>query len=772
MADSDTAPTGLFQRLAYLLVMLAMRRAAKQIRDIKEAEAAISDGDDEKLARHAERVATARTAAEQRLRTLRLDLPREDLAAALTDAMTWSDSSEIARTALDKLIAHYDLNYGLKISTADNTVGADPGFVGAIDAVQATIERAAVLQREQAASDAVSHLLSSTYLSATDHAQASAAITAWAADPADIDALEPDAVRRRRDQLEQQLTGTGLSDHDRAQTLFLVDYLTGHATDTSLDLLDTPVFLPAPPPATTEPPHPMTGSDPATGLSATSPGETGPAPTGEHRSAGEGGQQRSGNRRGGRRSKGGRDEAAAAGANPGQGQGAGDATPFSGAGDEAGPSSGAARGSGPAPEGDSGQSGPPQPGPVGPTLPPNIPGPGTAAGPGPAVPPGPEPVDREQLSALLRDYLGDVTTAHRHAEEVATGRAQPSDDMLTLVDGIRDKRHQLVAAADHGHGLTPIERTQIRAVLHDIDTGKTELPILLWVDEPTKREADTRRHRHRGSEIASEIVTEVTEVLDKAQIFAPSDPLAASRLPTDLHEPLRDALTALRDDSGPIDQRRTDFMAATREFVQKLDDLAVEGPARDETAQFIRRDIAGERYATHPERVITRLTQLLDSTGILIDPDKLPRTDAATVTATMNTLHTVVTQVATDNDNRDRLLRRYQTAVNDLGQHLLDTGVDPGTRVEVHTIIKNHARRAHEHALRGRERRTRWAERSLPNTATGSAHTSADPPRNGPAPGTQRPTARTQRFTPTQRRRQIFQNFFRPHHNTRRSART
>jgi hypothetical protein len=381
-------------------------------------------------------------------------------------------------------------------------------------------------------------------------------------------------------------------------------------------------------------------------------------------------------------------------------------------------------------------------------------------------------VDREAVTALLRTYLDDVRTAHRHADAVATHGAELTDDMLLLVDGLRDTRHQLLAIAEHGHGLAPVERVQIRAVLGDIDAGATELPALVWVDEATKRSADTQRHHARGADIASSMQARVTEVLDNAQIFKPSDPIAASRLPTTLHDPLRDIMTSLREDSGPLEQRRTQFTTAARQFAEKLDELPIEPADNDAVRAFLRGDIAGERFATHPDRVVTRLTRLLDNTGVLTDPDQLPRTDPTIVATTMENLNAVVTSVATDSGNRDRLLRRYQAAVDGLGQHLLDTGVDPGTRIEVRTIIERHARDAKTHAARGRERRTRWAERSL--TRTPGASTSHTPPTGDARGGATPPsghqhTAGTQRFTSQQRRQQFFR--FPPRQGARRGTR-
>ncbi|MGW5383896.1 hypothetical protein [Nocardia sp. NPDC003963] len=741
---SGPAPEGILQRLAYLLVALAMRRAAKQIREIKDAEARIGDGDEQALARHAERVTAARAAAEQRLRTLRFDQPREDIAAALTDALAWHDSSDVARTALDQLAGYYDSNYGLKIDPAASTVTVDPDYPAT--EVQATVGRAASLQREQAALAATNHLLSTTALPLVDQRQASEALTTWAADPGDPDGaeLEPEAVQRRREELETQLSGVGLTDADRAQALFLVDYLTGAAPQSSLDLLDTAIYLPTPAPSGPAPqptaatePQPSTAGPPNPADSAGNDARSAPGspPTGQ------GGQPDSGT-----------EPPATGGDHPGP-------TPEPGSAPNAGSGSRKQR---PPRTGARGRQDGAEP--------------GVARGRAAAAPAsGPEPVDREAVTGLLRTYLEDVRTAHRHADAIATGGTEVTDDMVLLIDGLRDQRRQLLAVAEHGHGLAPVERTQIRAVIHDIDAGKTEIPGLIWVDEATKRGIDSARHRDRGADIASSMAARVTEVLDNAQVFPSSDPVTASRLPDTLHGPLREIMASLREDSGPLQQRRTQFTTAARAFAEQLDTLPIQPSDNDAVRAFLRGDIAGERFATHPDRVVTRLTQLLDNTGVLTDPDQLPRTDAAIVATTVENLNAVVTSVAADDGNRDRLLRRYQAAVDGLGKHLLDTGVAPGTRIEVRSIIDSHARAANAHASRGRERRTRWAERSLPRPHTPGSptdtHASTDQgvPRAAPPPGHQN-TARTQRFTSSQRRTQFFRTF-RAHGGARRGTR-
>ncbi|MDE1672656.1 hypothetical protein [Nocardia gipuzkoensis] len=747
---SGGAPSGLWQRLAYLLVVLAMHRAAKQIREIKEAESRIRDGDEQALTRHAERVSSARSAAEQRLTTLNFGMPREDIAAALVDAITWAESSPVAAKALEELTGFYELHYGLKISPSGRTLEVDPDYPAT--SMQAGVEEAASFYREKAAAAAVSTLVAATPLPAPAQAQIADVVTAWVGNTAEPAALTPQAIQQRRNELEIRLQATDLSAHDRAESLFLIDYLTGNAAKSGVDLLDTSVLhLTAPAPA---PSTPRSDDQP---LAST----TVPAP--EQRTVSD--------------------------SNPHQ---------------PANPADAAAQ---PAPSnghhtpgaGDFGEGGGY---PVSPTPPPATsyppaddrpaPLPPTGARPADHLPPVPldtaEPpvapraapgVDREQTTRLLSDYAEDVKKAYRLADELAVDTNMViSDDMHQLTDRLRTQRHQLDAIADHGPGLAEVERTQIRAVLYDIDAGKTSLPALLWVDEPYKRAADENLHRQRGQQIATSAVTAVTETLDNAGALA--QPSGSKRLPDALRAPLDTLLTSLRPDTGPLQQRRDAYTAAADQLGHHLTSLGVDEDTRRRVDDFVRFDMPNERYARRPDRVVNHLTGLLDHTGVLQPAQNSRSVDVEVVSKSMRNLSEIIGTVASGSGNRDQLRRRYRTAMDNLGRHLLDAGVDDTTRQAVRAIIDDRARAASEHAITGRQRRSKWAERNLPRTGSQPATSTAAPNQPGGAsppstaappqrPSTQRPRRKT--YSPFQRRKQLRQQHFRADPGARTSTR-
>ncbi|WP_280494370.1 hypothetical protein [Nocardia asiatica] len=738
---SGAAPSGLWQRLAYLLVALAMHRAAKQIREIKEAESRIRDGDEQALTRHAQRVSTARSAAEQRLTTLNLGMPREDIAAALVDAITWAESSPVAAKALEDLIGFYELHYGLMISPSGRTLGVDPDYPAS--SMQAGVEEAASFYREKAAAAAVSTLVAATPLPAPAQAQVAELVSAWVGNTAEPAALTPQAIHQRRNELETQLQATDLSPHDRAESLFLIDYLTGNAAKSGVDLLDTSVLHLTTPPSA--PPMPAPGDQaPAS--------TTVPAP--EQRTAPD--------------------------SIPHQPADPADSTA------QAAPSDGHHI----SPTGDSGDGGGgypvssnPSPAPSYPSAAdPPAPLPPTGTRPADHLPPVPvdtaEPpvtppaaagVDREQVTRLLSDYAEDVKKAYRLADELATDPSMViNDDMHQLTDRLRTQRHQLDAIADHGPGLAEVERTQIRAVLYDIDAGKTSLPALLWVDEPYKRAADENLHRQRGQQIASSAVTTVTEMLSNAGPFA--QPPESTRLPDELRAPLDTMLTSLRPDTGPLQQRRDAYTAAADQLGDQLTGLGVDEDTRRRVDDFVRFDMPNERYASRPDRVVKHLTGLLDHTGVLLPARNSRGVDVEAVTKSMRNLSEIIGTVASGTGNRDQLRRRYQTAMDNLRRHLLDAGVDDNTRQAVRAVIDDRARAASEHAITGRQRRSKWAERNLPRTGNQPAPSTAAPNQPGGAsppstaappqrPHTQRPLRKT--YSPFQRRKQLRQQHFR-----------
>ncbi|WP_216917655.1 hypothetical protein [Nocardia noduli] len=695
-SSTSTGPaTGLWQRLAYLLAALAMNRAARQIRERQDALARIPVGDDAAMARHAEKTTAARTAAETRLAGLNLAAPRDQLAAHLTDALTWSDSSPIARNALDRLVACFDREFGIKIDPSGRTMTLDPAFPG--HEVQTAIEEDATWLRHKSAAHAVTTLIAATSLSPPAQAEVTDIVNAWAmttpTNSATMDsaALTPEAITRRRDELATALAGTALDEHDRLDALFMVDYLTdGHDHPRAVDLLDTPAVFTQ----TIAPPPPRTA----------------PSPEGEHRGP----------------------SPAPPSVDPYQDQSQGPTlnTATAATSAQGGPSdSAAADPNSPPPHHDNGGDGGGTPDQRPATGQPPAAGSQSTPPPAASAPPSAAPsdhlqpestqstaaVDRPELSKQLRKFADNVVALHQLAERFADNPGLAlTTDMHTLVDRIQTQREQLLAVAETGPGLAPVERTQIRATLHDIESGKTELPTLLWIEEGAKRDTDEHRHLARGRNIAAAAVSHVTETLDNAELFTPVEPAAMARLPATIREPLHNIMASLNDDSGPVEQRRDRYSTATVQLHQRLADLGVDEDTRTKIGSFLRYDLARAEPAERPARVVREMTALLDSTGVLIEPGKSPRPDREAITASLHDLGQVIEAVAAGSGRRDRLLDDYQKALNTLGRHLVDAGADQSTRAVVRATIDNHAKTAAAHAVTGKDRRARWAERATP----------------------------------------------------------
>ncbi|MFI6368290.1 hypothetical protein ACIBG0_36805 [Nocardia sp. NPDC050630] len=730
---------GLVQRLAYLLVALAMNRAARQIRERQEALSRIPDGDDAALARHAEKVTAQRAAAETRLRGLSFAAPREYIAAALVDALTWSDSSPIAAKALEDLVEFYDREFGLKINPSGRTLTVDPDYPASD--IQTAMEDNATWLRQQSAAAAVTTLITLSPLPAPVQSQVNELVTAWSGPHMDSTALTPAAIAQRRDELGAHLENTPLSDHDRAEALFLVDYLTARVGDQhhhSVDLLDTaPVFVPTP--AAQPSPNPATASyaaDPATTPSPTSGQPEQPVTQAPSASTSASRSD------------------PAAGSFPSEGGGSPQAAPRDG-------------GAGPDATLPQDNSGPP-------TRPPAaVADSARADAPNPAQPPRPDAVDeassaradavgvdRAELTGQLREYLANIKKLHGIADALCDDLTLTiTDDMHQLTDALRIQRHQLLDLADHGPGLAPIERTQIRAVLYDIDTGKTELPTLLWVEESSKRSADEYLHRARGREIAATALARVTETLDNAKVFAPTDPPEMAWLPFTVRAPLQTMLDACREETGPVEQRRDQYFSAADKLGQHLSDLGVDEDTRDRIATFIHTDMPNPRFAQRPDRVARRFTAMLADTGVLITPDH------EAVTASLQQLSEIIEAVAAGTGRRDRLLRDYQAAMDTLGQHLVAAGAEHPIRSEIRSTIDNHARDAAAHAVKGSDRRARWAERAVsatehPRTQGPSPNTSEHPSTSS-ASGSDTRTTRQRTYNRAQRSKKFWQQHFR-----------
>ncbi|MCX4097705.1 hypothetical protein [Nocardia sp. alder85J] len=702
-APARRAPKGPFQLLAYFLVALALHRAAKQVRLRADARSRIADGDDGRLDRYAADIVAARTEAEQRLQGLTFAMPREDIAAALTDAVAWCDDSVIARQALDRLIDHYEVDYGLIVGRTGLTLDVDPDYE--VDYMQAAMSNSAIFFRQEAAALHITAALTAAPVSEQTRAEVTGLVSDWVG-PRAVDAnLTPDALDAGRTRLQHRLDDTGLSPSDKAQLLFDVDYLTGRAgTASGVDLLSTSTWDPVPPtppsvPAPVYPPPTTTPADP--GFEAATPppprvlspipptgavGEAGPAPDMLSAPA----PAHDNGRAAPRPDTGGR---------------------FPARGDRRAP-----------PAFPPAASPPPAPAPV-PVPPP----------PAPVTGPAPQlghsatgtAVDgarlRIEVHRLITEYLDNTRSAHGYAQALAGDLNAPiTTEWLTLADNLRAQRHQLLSIAWHEPALADIERIQIQAILYDADTGNTSAPPLIWIGDDFKRAADRNLLAEQARDLRTATVDKVNKIL--AEAGALQKPQPETRLPEPIRRTVRTLIEAATADDAAT-EGYTRFTAAAAELGTQLSAAGVGEDLRTTISNFVQSDQFAAHDAIRPSRVFKRLAHLLDGTGVLADLPPQPATDHGLIRGIVGSLGDTIEAVAGNARNLDGLRRRYSAALDSLLGHLATAGVPKSVCDDVGGTIRTQAELATAHARRSRDRSTKWAERSATHS----------PPAAGPA---------------------------------------
>ncbi|MFE2999318.1 hypothetical protein ACFXG4_30455 [Nocardia sp. NPDC059246] len=798
-------PMGPLQRLMYFFTVLALRRAAERRNERSKAKDQVDITDPKALLRHAEAAARDRDKAVQRLLNLPdLDeLNPKDLALALTDAATYRDESPAARDALDKIIAFMGDRHGLTISANAATVETDPDFEA--ESWQRRSEKTAATMREQAAVSAASTLITTSGLAPDDQQDVTAVLSEWA-DSANKQQPDPDAdpglvSDARRESLETRLAQTALPAAQQAGVLMVVDYLTGRAAEPdrpSVDLLTTPVF--APPVAPSSPgsgpagpvppngaaPGPATAPNlapgqPAGGLQQApraagpagpaaapapnpaasqsypaAPAGTGPAsgPTGTPpTSTGAQGAPSTGSpaqgRRGGRQNRedppaqqsaptqapGGQAPAhtATAGVPPGQGT-----VPVP----PVGPASAAA----------------PPPLPVPPNGQPAPNGAGTQS-PSPGVVP--EQVDRDELTHKLSDYSDTVRKALQMADTVATDPTTTiTAEMYWVADSIQEQRAELLHIAATGHGLLNVERTQIRAVIDDIDMGKTELPALLWLGENYKSAADRELQLHRGAEIADRTVTQVTAALDEAgALDNPKNPDLRRFTDDTVRDAVSELAATLVDPPEDYDQFKTEFRDAASGLEAALANANVVEADREAVNNFLFADAqSSPHYEDRPDRVVNKIVGLLEHTDAVTDTKPPARPTPEHVKQAMDGVRTAMQAVAAETGAPERREKAFLSASNKFGQALKQAGIDPATRKVVDSILTDQGGTAAAHARSSRDRVLEWADRGAV-TPVATAKTAAQQRKRRPSAtkhGTQPTSSPRSTYSSTQRRKQVF----------------
>ncbi|GAB4590347.1 hypothetical protein [Nocardia sp. IFM 10818] len=151
-------------------------------------------------------------------------------------------------------------------------------------------------------------------------------------------------------------------------------------------------------------------------------------------------------------------------------------------------------------------------------------------------------VDRYALGEALADYAAETAELLDTADHLAQGGMDHeevnrlgvvfssagmtvTDDVNGQITRLAEQRTHLRSQILDGQGLIAMERAQLAAVLDDIDTGRihgpAQLPELLFADETTKADADTRRVHERSVRLATATREAITQCIDATQLVDP-----------------------------------------------------------------------------------------------------------------------------------------------------------------------------------------------------------------------------------------------------------
>ncbi|MFE3105327.1 hypothetical protein [Nocardia tengchongensis] len=804
-ATTSTArrPMGLLQRLVFWWIALALNRASELRRDRKEAADKVDITDPKALLQHAESAARDQDKAVQRLANMPelSEMNPKDVAAALTDAATYRDESPLARAKLDEIITFIGDRHGLTIGANATTVEVDPDFEA--ESVQRRSESTAENMREQAAASAASTLMLSSGVSPDTQQDVAAVLAGWvdagntAAQQPDLDADPGPASDARRASLETRLAQTALPAAHQAGVLMVVDYLTGragHPDRLGVDLLTTPVLSPPaamsrPPTGPTAPmpqgaaPGPAVPQYPGPGQQAggppqgpMAPGQPGPSTAPAQNpiaaqsypasgagagsaaaqsgrgaatnSAGDGGAPSNGSAPAGRRGQQRNHEAAPAQqaapaqapAGPAPTHAAAAPHPGNTARPQAGPTPTAA----------------PPPMPPAPNFPPPVP---NNPGAQPSSAASPALVDRDELTHKLSDYVDTVRKALEMADTVAADPTVPiTADMYWVADRMRDQRAELLHIAANGPGLLSAERTQIQAIVHDVDMGKTELPSLLWLGEDYKSAADRELQQHRGAAIADLTVTKVTDALAEAgALDTPKSPDLRRFTDDTVRDAVGQLAATLADPPEDYDQYKTEFRDAADGLETALVKANVEEVDREAVQTFLFADAqSAPHFEDRPDSVVNKIVGLLEHTPVITDTRPPPRPTPENVERALDGVRTALQAVAAETKPSQRTTKDFRSATSKFGQLLGQAGIDPDTRMVVDSILTDQGGTAAAHAHTSVDRVHKWAARGAV-TPVATAKTAAEQSKRRPSAAkrrTQATSSARSTFSSTQRRNQ------------------
>ncbi|MFI5501133.1 toprim domain-containing protein [Nocardia asteroides] len=126
----------------------------------------------------------------------------------------------------------------------------------------------------------------------------------------------------------------------------------------------------------------------------------------------------------------------------------------------------------------------------------------------------PDHVDRDELASVVRVYATLAPKADLAAGQAAAEGTAADPDVAALAKRAAVHRKTIEKALDKGKGLHDLERDQLRAMLADVEAGKSVTPELMWLDERTAASVDRERSERIAQQTARTTERQAEQILE------------------------------------------------------------------------------------------------------------------------------------------------------------------------------------------------------------------------------------------------------------------
>ncbi len=199
----------------------------------------------------------------------------------------------------------------------------------------------------------------------------------------------------------------------------------------------------------------------------------------------------------------------------------------------------------------------------------------------------PQHVDRDELAATVRAYaaLAPVVT-----DRVAREDGLDAEWAVAQKDRAEVMRAQIDRAIKSGKGLTSIERDQLRAVVTDIEAGKTAVPDMLFADDRSTAALTL----DRSDEIARATASHSSHRLEKI--------LSSTAVPEGAARRVREEITRVVDEQTRLAAGRINLPDYE---ITEADERLLAGLAANGVPEQVRNQVRGHLAETREEAAIT-----------------------------------------------------------------------------------------------------------------------------------------------------------------------